>query len=116
MAVFVDNDTRSLECVRANLEKSRLAARATLRRLAIPGGLPKLAANGQCFDVIYADPPFEFREYSALIEAVFDAALLASGGVLVLEHAKDALIPEESGALRRHRHETYGSVGLSFFS
>ncbi|MBX7258326.1 MAG: 16S rRNA (guanine(966)-N(2))-methyltransferase RsmD [Candidatus Hydrogenedentes bacterium] len=114
--VFVDNDPRSLECVRTNVEKARLGAQATLRRLSIPAGLRQLAANGQRFDLIFADPPFEYRDYSSLLAAVSEAELLNPEGSLVLEHAKEAEIPEKIGTLRRYRHETYGSVGLSFFT
>ncbi|MFA6239994.1 MAG: 16S rRNA (guanine(966)-N(2))-methyltransferase RsmD [Candidatus Hydrogenedentales bacterium] len=115
-AVFVDSDTRSLDCVRGNLEKAKFGARGTLRRISIPGGLSALAKMGGAFDVIYADPPFGYQEYGELISAISDIGLLGSDGLFVLEHARDEAIPEESGGLKRYRHESYGSVGLSFFA
>lgn len=42
------------------------------------------------FDVIFADPPyeFEFEKFEKIVALVFDNNLLSEGGILILEHSK----------------------------
>jgi 16S rRNA (guanine966-N2)-methyltransferase len=42
--------------------------------------------NNNKFDLIFADPPFEFEYYTELIEGVFANTILSNNGIFVLEH------------------------------
>jgi len=115
-AVFADNDRRSLAAIERNLKHTGLAQHAEVVRCTLPGGLRSLASNAEPFDVVFADPPYDFREYAALLEAVADAKLLNEGGVLVVEHERHAALPEETGGLKCSRHKSYGGTNLSFYT
>lgn len=112
-AVFVDKEVRSLSAVRANLATTRLAGQARIMKLAIPVGLAQLDGP---FDVIFADPPYEFRDFEALFGEIQRRDLLNSGGIIVLEHASRTPLEELIGGFSRTRQATYGDTTLSFFS
>jgi 16S rRNA (guanine966-N2)-methyltransferase len=63
--------------------------------------LPKLGA----FDLVYADPPYEFGRYHELVEAAG-----AAGGLVAVEHRRGVELPV-AGDTRE-----YGEVSITFFS
>lgn len=64
------------------------------------------------YDIIFADPPFNFVHRLKISEIVFKNNLLKSNGLLIVEHN-----PEDNYALSPHFVELrkYGSVNFSFF-
>lgn len=66
----------------------------------------------QKFNIIFADPPFDFEGVSQIPEIVFDRELLEDGGMLVLEHSRDHDFSEHPNF---YLHRKYGSVHFSFF-
>lgn len=113
-AGFVDNDPRSLDLIRRNLAATGLGDAATLWRLTLPAGLTNLVSQASPHDIVFADPPREFSDFTGLFEAILEGKQLKPDGVLVVEHASGA--PLESKGLLRTRTETYGRSGLSFFT
>ena len=66
------------------------------------------------FDIIVLDPPYDDPQVETVVAAAGD--VLASDGVLVLEHAKRRAVPEQAGRLTRVRQVTSGDSALSFYS
>ena len=75
---FVDRSPEAIEAVRANLAAVGLAdAPVRLVRGVVPGWL----AGEHPFDLVLCDPPYEFDEWTALLEGlVADIAVLESAG------------------------------------
>ncbi len=103
-AVLVDRSTSSLTALKRNC-RSLGAENASVRRLDLPKGLSRL--NGP-FDLIFADPPYDFQAYDSLVELALP--LLHSHGELALEHDRE-LGPN----LSPHSVRRYGGTLLSFF-
>lgn len=99
----------------AEASARRLAPRRiTVKRLSLPGGLADFAArHAGVFDLAFADPPYRFDAYEALIAAA--APLLAGGGELCVEHDARTEMPAEAGGLALADQRRYGEVGLSFY-
>ena len=126
---FVDNDTRSLGVIRRNLEATHLTDSAQVLRLTLPQGVATLAreshAAGQgvatpCqrlkYNIIFADPPYDFQDHSGLLEPIQSSKLLAVNGLIIIEHASRASLPDEIAGFHRTRQAVYGDTALSFFS
>lgn len=62
---------------------------------------------------IFADPPYDFPNYQAIAELVFNNDILDEGGILVIEHPKDVSFSEHPGFKEVRR---YGHVHFSFFN
>ncbi len=65
------------------------------------------------YDIIFADPPFDFQKYEELIVSINDYNRLQSNGLLVVEHAKKVNISAVYGYQKSH---TFGHVCFSFFN
>jgi 16S rRNA (guanine966-N2)-methyltransferase len=90
-ATFVDDDGRALQVVRANLDATGLAERATVVR----GDGVRFAATAGPVDLALLDPPYAFTDEQW-------AALLGDldADVVVVESDRDVPLPEPWQVLR----------------
>ena len=71
-----------------------------------------IKTTNQTFDIIFADPPFNFDKYSEIIKVVFEQDILNENGVLILEHSKQKSFDKEQ---KFSFFRNYGNVTFSFF-
>ena len=109
-ALAVDQNLRAVEILETNAGKlgERLLE---IRRLTLPAGLARLPAGS--FDLVYADPPYNFNAYGELLEAV--APLLAADAEIAVEHTSRREMPIEVGPLTRVDVRKYGESAISFY-
>ncbi|QNR23416.1 16S rRNA (guanine(966)-N(2))-methyltransferase RsmD [Croceimicrobium hydrocarbonivorans] len=65
------------------------------------------------YDLILADPPYDYTQYEELIEQIIFKKLLAEDGFLVLEHDRET---DLSHLEHFYEVRNYGKVAFSFFS
>jgi 16S rRNA (guanine966-N2)-methyltransferase len=107
---LVDADSRVLAVTKRNLAK--LGARARVHRLRLPGGAERLRVGP--FDLIYADPPYDFEDLEAVLIGV--ERLLGPGGELAFEHAASTAAPPSAGRLELGSQRRYGDTVVSFYA
>jgi 16S rRNA G966 N2-methylase RsmD len=64
------------------------------------------------YDLIIADPPYDYEEYSELIEIIFTNNLLSKDGMLVIEHDSRGDLSESEFFFETRK---YGKVRFTFF-
>ncbi len=64
------------------------------------------------YDLILADPPYDYQDHQALVESVWLHNRLKEEGWLVIEHGRDTDLSEASHFWQQRR---YGKVYFSFF-
>lgn len=74
-----------------------------------------LEKNKQKFDVIFADPPYDFTDaqFQKIIALIFENNLLNPDGFLVIEHSKHT---DLSNSENYFEDRKYGGSKFSFFS
>ncbi len=110
-ATAVDNNRRSIESI------SRFAKEWEVPVTAIYGDviavLPRLHEQ---FDIVFADPPYDYEDYDALLEAL-DRLQLAPDPMVAVEHRKHTdPFTAETKRLRLQRRAEYGEVWITFFA
>ena len=65
------------------------------------------------FDLVYADPPYDYDAYDALLAAI-TARSLAADALVAIEHRRRTA-PFHDPPLREIRHSEYGEVSITFF-
>ena len=73
--------------------------------------LTYINSTSEEFDIILADPPYNYNNYDNLIEIIFSKKLLKKNGILILEHSSDVMFKEENVENRK-----YGNVHFSIFN
>jgi len=111
--VCVDDDLRAVKTLERNA--GRLGEKLVeIRRLTLPAGLARLAAEGiGPFDLVYADPPYTFNLYSEVLAAL--VPLLTAEAEVAVEHSSRRSLPLEAGALLRVDSRRYGESAVSFY-
>ena len=63
------------------------------------------------FDLVFADPPYDFGDYDDLISAV--APYLTPNGEVAIEHRSDLDLPHECGAFSKRDCRNYGDSAIT---
>ena len=113
---FVENDAQCAALVRRNVEVARVGPHAKVRRLRLPEEISKIGRGSEGFDLIYADPPFNFEEYALICDELMRFNLLNPDGILIVEHDSRSSLANCSRELTCFREARYGATCLSFFS
>jgi len=70
--------------------------------------------SAQC-TVVYADPPYDFDRYDALLDVV-GRLPLAGDAIIAIEHRRKTELASETKQLRFVRRAEYGEVWISMYA
>lgn len=113
--VFCEKDSHSCANIRAMLKEWKLDHQTTLRCGDVWIELKDLAEEGNVFDVILADPPYEKGLSERLLKALDETPLLRIKGWLALEAYKTEVLPETAGKLVQKRRSVYGDTAVHYY-
>ena len=108
-ATFVETARAALATIRTNLERTRLAADASVvavdarRFLEAPGAGP--------FDLVFLDPPYDERDIVAPLRDVVPR--LTPAAIVVIKHFWRTEVPEIAG-LELRRQRRFGETMLTY--
>ena len=126
---FLERDPRCIAVIKQNLDACRITTESDARYYLLCGdllkGIASLRKRAAVFELIYFDPPYgvgsagssqrHLALYTTTLALLAETALLKIGGLLLVEHAKQAVMPDAVGNLHRDRHTRYGDTIVSFY-
>ena len=122
---FLERDPRCIEIIERNLHTCGLLtesqARYHLLRRDVVKGIAYLCKCSTMFEIIYFDPPYGVdlaggsQLYTTCLPLLAGSSLLCIDGILLIEHAKQYIVPEAVGGLKRSRQARYGDTVISFY-
>lgn len=77
--------------------------------------LEVLKKRQKSFDVIFLDPPYYKDMVKKILQTIGACDILASNGLLVVQHYKKDDLPEVQGGLILCKHSCYGDTKLTFY-
>lgn len=92
-ATFVERDARAAAAIHENLERARVAERATVRTDAVDRVLAAVAPTP--FDLVLADPPYaaDLQELASTLASLASGWLGADGAIVVLTRGVRSSMP-----------------------
>lgn len=90
-ATFVEYDRKALSCIRTNLEKTKLAEQSTVLPMEVTYAISRLEKQGRCFDIIYADPPYDKGYEKKLAAQIAASTIVKSGSLLIFESSRETV-------------------------
>lgn len=111
-AVLADCAPKACQAIADNIRSLGCGDRARLLRKADAAAMTALEKEGAVFDLIFLDPPY--RMDTAPVCARLAAGLLAKGGLIVVEHARETS-PAVSAPLSLRDRREYGAAGISLY-
>lgn len=105
----VDTNLNCLRFVRKNAEEMKIDEEIRTVKMDI---LHFVKLTEETYDLIFADPPYDYKHREEIAKIVFERKLLNEGGILIIEHGKQTSLETitQFDFLR-----TYGGVHFSFF-
>ena len=102
---FVEGDRKALDAIRQNIATLELGERTSV----ISGDVMTAVVAMRNVDLVLADPPYDFENWSRLLEILL--SVLAPGGVVVAESGREIKALEGWEILRSKR---YGRAWVAF--
>lgn len=102
---FIERDRRALDAIRTNVTKLGVSDRANV----VAGDVFANVVAQRLADLVIADPPYDFEQWSDLLRVVTPA--LAPGGLVVAESGREIEVPD-GWEVRRARK--YGRTWVAF--
>ncbi len=126
---FLDRDRRCIAIIERNLGVCGLTtgsgARYNLLCRDILKGIAYLHKRAAVYEIIYFDPPYSvglrdnsqncIELYTMSLALLAETMLLEASGTLLVEHAKQVVLPDTVGSLIRNRQTRYGDTLVSFY-
>ena len=114
-AVFIEQSRRACAIIQANLESLGIAPCAITINRDARAALKQLAAESSPVDIVFFDPPYASDIYEPVMRALMDEALLATPGLVVVEHHAKTPPAREYGNLKVYREVKQGESALAFY-
>ena len=118
--VFIEKHPAAARLIQRNLRSLGIESGAEILAVDALRGLEQLAAprfgKPVHADYIFVDPPYAASdEYERTLAFLDGSRLLAPGGRVIVEHAKQLALPERLETLERARLVEQGDAALSFY-
>lgn len=115
---FASRNVKSVACVEQNYNCVKFI-RQTINELKLDNMsvykndvFKALKQVKQSFDLIIADPPYNLKNYTELIDTIISKPLITDNGILIIEHDKHN---DFSSHPNFKKQKKYGNVNFSFF-
>jgi 16S rRNA (guanine966-N2)-methyltransferase len=113
-ATAVDTSAKSVRALDELME--RWAIPLETRRSDVVGFLES-SSSGEPWDIVYADPPYDFADYPKLLAAIDTHLPLSEGAIVAVEHrsARPPLLDLRLGRLEEWSARSWGEVAVLFY-
>lgn len=90
-AVFVEFGKAALDCIKKNLEKTRLKEKAVVLPVEVTYSISKLEKMGQVFDIIYADPPYKKDFEPKILRLLSESSIVKPSTLVIIESSLETV-------------------------
>lgn len=109
---FADSSRDSLKLIRENISYCKANDKATV----LAGDFRKVLARLTTpMDIILLDPPYNMGMLPECFELIEEYDLLAENGLIIAEHRREEILPEQFGKFTKVKERKYGTVVVSIY-
>ena len=109
-AVFVDNLTESINCIKKNIDCAKLTDKSLIIKSDAINFLKNCTDR---FDLIFIDPPYANGLYKETLEWITKNDLLSPEGLIVLEWDYEIGFSDDLCGFQVFKDKKYGRVGIT---
>lgn len=114
--VFIEHHRAASQLIRQNLAALKIDSGYTILTCPVITGLERLERDGERFDIVFLDPPYEeIREYHHTLRQLARGSLLRPESIVIAEHSRHIELEENYLALLRTRLLRHGDAQLGFY-
>jgi 16S rRNA (guanine966-N2)-methyltransferase len=109
---FVESDPKACDVIRENLFRTGLLDAAKVWPMPVGRALGRLSGP---YDLVVADPPYEYDRAEKEITEALEHGLLADGGTLVVEHSQRKQWPATLAGRTQVTSRRYGDTRVTLY-
>lgn len=113
--VFVERNPAANSLIRHNLQICGIEDDFLIIREDVFTTLRSLVRRGFRADIVFFDPPYDWKYYTDLLNLAFNPGLVSSRACVVIEHGRKIALPESGDGYSRYRIVRQGDTCLSFY-
>lgn len=113
---FIESNATVKVILEKNIIMTGFQQRSSVLTMDAVKAVHALASRGQCYDLVFFDPPYDSELYLRVPDLLGDSALLSSGSIFVAECPVRNHLPESYGRLKRFDRREYGETALELFT
>ena len=80
-----------MDCIKKNLEKTRLKEKAVVLPVEVTYSISKLEKMGQVFDIIYADPPYKKDFEPKILRLLSESSIVKPSTLVIIESSLETV-------------------------
>ena len=112
---FIESDSSHGKIIRENLKTCDLIQHGKVYCGDVFSTLNNIPLNRKVYDIIFADPPYRFVNFDALLRKIITNVSIPDYGVMVIEHSTKVSLPEKVDDFAIYREYKYGDTTLSVY-
>ena len=110
-AFLIENDRKALECIKKNLLKTKLGARAEVLGMDVFDALSKIKnSDGLRIDIVFMDPPYSLGIEQQVLKRLKDTGIIDRDTLIIVEadlkSEEESLLPEGYSIERIKKYKT----------
>lgn len=115
-AYIFEKNPRACSIIRENIEKCHLEEAVHIVKADARNAVKTLTAANVEIDLLFIDPPYAEEKYYELAEVLIQADLMADQAIIVCEHDKHLVLPEQFGQFMKTKSPIYGNSAISIYT
>ncbi len=114
--VFVDDERECIKTIDDNLKDLGVEKdKFTILKMDVVKAINKLVNDGKKFDIVLMDPPYYKDMVKKCLIKLSERDILNPLCIIIAEHHKRDVLPQEIGGITSYRTARYGDICLTFY-
>lgn len=114
--VFVEKNAVMVNALKRNIRELGFNDKCKVLVTEVGKGIRQLQRNGDRFDFLFADPPYERGFIREIVQCLGEGNVISQDGVLIIQHSKrEDVLGQHMGNFVLIGQRRYGDTILSFF-
>lgn len=109
---LVDKSRESISIIKRNVNKTGCQNKVTILSSDYKLSLDRIKGP---VDIVFADPPYDEGYNLEILDSLSERDILSENGIVIIEHSKKAILPDEFRIFEKYKYKKYGKKCLSFY-
>ena len=114
-ATLVDNNVRHIKVIKENIRTCGFHLSCEVIFGDVMSILNKFTIGERSYNIVFADPPYNYNNWSALLSKIINNVKILGYGFLIIEHSSKVSMPEKLNDLEEYGRYVYGDSTLTVY-
>src|SRR3972149_6076767 len=112
---LVDDNVRHIKTIKDNIKTCGFHKSCEVICGDVITFLDRSAKVGRSYNIVFADPPYNYNNWPALLSKIINNVKISGYGFIILEHSSKVSMPEQLTDLEEYGRYVYGDTTLTVY-